>query len=127
MNAWELCLCVGFHVAPQQRWICESLIALRTLVWLLMGGMETHVVTKHLLAATVLTANCALKLVPMNIMQMSVVFALCEEALATLFAAVMAVQDCPVSSPGVPFQVSVLVSPLRHIRGGVHVRLMPHV
>ncbi len=103
MNTWELCLCVDFHVVPQQRQICELHIALRTLVWSLIGGMETHVVTKHLLAATVLTTDCAPKLVPMNIAQMSVVFVLCEEVLAALFAAAMAVQDCLVSSPGAPF------------------------
>ena len=95
-------------------------------MWLLMGGMEMHVVTKHLLAATVLTTNFAPKLVPMNIVQMSV-FVLCEEALAALFAVVMAVQDCPASSPGVPFQALALVSTLRCIQGGVCVRLTPHI
>ena len=103
MNVWELCLCMGFHVVPQQRQICKSHVALRTLVWLLLGGMEMHVVSEHLLAATALTTDCALKLVPMNIVEMSVIFALHEEVLAALFAAVMAVQDCLVSSPGMPF------------------------
>ena len=115
VNAWELHLCVGFHVAPQQRWICESHVTLRTLVWSLMGGMETHVISKCLLAATALTADCAPELVPMNIAEMSVIFVLHEEMLATLFAAEMAVQDCLASSPGAPFQALALVSTLGHI------------
>ncbi len=115
VNAWELCLCMGFHVVPQQRWICESHIALRTLVWSLLGRVETHVVSKHLLAAALLTTDGASKLMTMNIMEMGIVFTLHEEALAALFAVVMVVQDCPMSHPGTLLQMSVLTSTLRCI------------
>ncbi len=115
VNAWELCLCMGFHVAPQQRWICELCTTLRTPVWSLSGGMEMHVVSKYLLAATVLATDGAPKLVPMNIMEISIILVLHKEALAALFAVVMAAQDCLASSLGVPFQVMALTSTLGHI------------
>ena len=103
VNTWELHLCMGFHVVPQQRWTHKSCVTLRTLVWSLSGGMEMHMVSKCLLAATVLTTDCAPKLVPVNVVEMSIIFTLCEEVLATLFAVAMVVRDCPASSPGMPF------------------------
>ncbi len=115
VNAWELCLCMGFHVMPQQRWIHELCVALRTLVWSLSGRMEKHVVSKHLLAAAVLTADGAPKLVTIDIAEMGIIFMLHKEALAALFVVVMAVQDCPVPPPGPPLQMSVLACAFRCI------------
>ena len=54
-----------------------------------------HVVSKCLLAATVLTTNGALILVTMDITEVGIIFTLSEKVFATLLAVVMAVQDSP--------------------------------
>ncbi len=127
VNAWDLHLCMGFHVAPQQRQICKSLIALRTLVWSLLGGMEMHVVPKHLLAATALIADGTPKLVTMDITEMGIVLTLRKEALAALFAVMMTFQDCPASPPGMPLKTLALACALRHIQRGICVRLISYI